>query len=349
MRLPCWHRTNNSHPKSLCRPAACDQIRPHALLIIPAHAVDAKFTFPELVETLRRGFRSGAVAPVRHHHTIERPDAADPTLLLMPAWSDFVAQGHSERGYVGVKIVTVVPDNPSRNKPTVTGVYLLLSGRTGEPLAIIDGQALTLWRTAAASALAARYLAREDARRLLMVGAGALAPYLIRAHAAVRPIEEVLVWNRNPESAERLAKQLTRSALHVSATEDLEGGVRGADIVSCATLSTEPLVKGAWLSAGTHVDLVGAFAPTMRESDDVLWQRARAFVDTYGGAFSEAGDVLQAIEAGALTKDDVAADLFELCRGEKAGRRFYDQITVFKSVGTALEDLVAAEHVFVRS
>lgn len=319
------------------------------MLVIPAAAIDACLTFPDLVETLRRGFRSGVKAPVRHHHEIEKPDSPDSTLLLMPAWSDFEAQGHSERGYTGIKIVTVVPDNPSRGKPTVTGIYVLMSGKSGEPLAILDGQALTLWRTAAASALAARYLAREDSQRLLMVGAGALAPYLIRAHAAVRPIEDVLIWNRTPERSERLAKSLSGLQLNISATDDLEGAARGADIISCATISEEPLIKGNWLSPGVHLDFVGAFKPDLRESDADVWRRARAFVDTRDGALAEGGDIIRAIEQGALSKSDIAADLFELCRGERAGRRFYNQITAFKSVGTALEDLVAAEHVFIRN
>lgn len=319
------------------------------MLVIPASAIDACLTFPDLVESLRRGFRTGVNTPVRHHHEIQKPDGADSTLLLMPAWADFAAQGHSDRGYTGIKIVTVVPDNPERGKPTVTGIYVLQSGKSGEPLAILDGQALTLWRTAAASALAARYLAREDSRRLLMVGAGAMAPYLIRAHASVRPIEDVLIWNRSPEKAEALANSMVKHAFHLSATTDLEGAVRGADIISCATISAEPLIKGAWLAPGTHLDLIGAFKPTLRETDSTVWQRARAFVDTRAGALSEAGDILQAIAEGALSEDDIAADLPELCRGEKAGRRFYDQITAFKSVGTALEDLIAAEHVFIRS
>lgn len=319
------------------------------MLVIPAAAIEACLTFPDLVESLRRGFRAGVTTPVRHHHAIEKPDGPDGTLLLMPAWADFVAQGHSDRGYTGIKIVTVVPDNPERGKPTITGIYVLMSGKSGEPLAILDGQALTVWRTAAASALAARYLAREDSRRLLMVGAGAMAPYLIRAHASVRPIEEVLVWNRSPQKARDLVSALPKRSFHLSATEDLEGAVRGADVISCATISGEALIKGAWLAPGTHLDFVGAFKPDLRESDAAVWRRARAFVDTRAGALTEAGDILQAIDEGALGKDDIAADLYELCRGDKAGRRFYNQITAFKSVGTALEDLIAAEHVFIRS
>ena len=319
-----------------------------AMRIITGSDIAEALTFPELIETLRSAFRAGAVTPTRHHHNIALPDQPHATLLLMPAWNDFIAQGHSGRGYVGVKIVSVFPGNSERGRPSVSGVYLLMAGASGEPLALIDGQALTLWRTAAASALAASYLARHDSSRLLMVGAGALAPFLIEAHATVRPIGEVLIWNRNADRAERLAARLGGQRYLVAATQDLEAAVRGADIVSCATLSREPLVRGVWLARGTHLDLVGAFTPEMREADDVAVERARLFVDTRAGALKEAGDIVQPLANGLIKEDDIAADLFELARGEKAGRRFHDQITLFKSVGTALEDLAAATHVFAR-
>ena len=218
-----------------------------------------------------------------------------------------------------------------------------MDGKTGKPLALIDGPSLTLRRTAAASALAARYLAREDCERLLMVGTGALAPHLILAHAAVRPICNVLVWGRNPDKAEKIAKRLDRPDFRVAATTDLEGAARGADIISCATMSRDPLVAGDWLQPGSHLDLVGGFTPEMRETDDAAISKARVFVDTREGALNEAGDIVQPIRSGIIAKDDIAGDLFELTRGKRAGRRFYDQITLFKSVGTALEDLAAAK------
>lgn len=303
-----------------------------------------------LVETLREAFRRPPVTPQRHHHTIERPDGEPAsTLLLMPAWTDYAAQGSSKRGYTGVKIVSVVPDNKARNLPSVVGAYLLLSGQSGIPVALLDGQALTLWRTSAASALGSAYLSRTDSKRLLMVGAGALAPYLIRAHCAVRPIENVLIWNRSPERAQKLLPRLADLNASVALTDDLEGAVRGADIISCATMSEEPLIDGVWLSAGQHVDLVGAFKPTMREVDSNAVTKARVFCDTRQGALQEGGDLAIPIEEGRFSADDVAGDLFDLCRGERAGRRFYDQLTLFKSVGTAAEDLAVAAHIFARA
>ena len=220
---------------------------------------------------------------------------------------------------------------------------MLFDGPTGTPLAVMDGAALTVRRTAAASALAASYLARADAQVLTMVGAGAMSPHLIRAHAAVRPIAEVRLWNRSRARAEAVAQGFAADPLPVTVVDDLETAVRTADIVSCATLSREPLIRGSWLRAGTHVDLVGSFTQDMRESDDEVMRVGEVFVDTFEGALAEAGDVLQAIRSGALTRDRVQAELRDLCAGTHAGRREPSAITVFKSVGTALEDLVAAK------
>src|SRR5690348_8897407 len=300
----------------------------------PSEVVSA-LDLPSLVEALRQMFRAGAATPVRHHHTIPVPGGAEGTLLLMPAWQ---AGRH-----IGVKMVTVFPDNAQAAMPSVMGAYLLLDGKTGKPLALMDGPALTARRTAAASALAASYLARPDCERLLMVGTGALAPHLVEAHASVRPIVNVLIWGRDSEKAARLAHRLDRRNLKVAATTDLANAVRGAHIVCCATLSEAPLIEGHWLPLGVHLDLVGGFKPEMREVDDDCIRRARVFVDTRAGALSEAGDIVQPMRAGVLAEDDIAGDLFDLARGSRAGRRYHDQITLFKSVGTAIEDLAAAQ------
>lgn len=314
--------------------------------MISAADVDRVLDFAALVETLRTAFRDGAVQPVRHHHTIERPDGAASTLLLMPAWNDLVRAGTSDGGHVGVKIVTVSPDNNAIGKPAVMGLYLLLDARTGEPQALIDGPRLTQWRTACASALAATYLAREDASKLLIIGAGALSRFLANAHSAVRPISEVRIWNRTASNAEAAAADLRRSGLNASVAADLDEALGWADIVSAATISSQPLVKGALLSPGAHVDLVGGFTPTMREADDETIRRARVYVDTRVGATKEAGDIVQPLASGVLTSDAIVADLHELARGEKPGRGAPDEITLFKSVGAALEDLAAGIAVY---
>ena len=222
------------------------------------------------------------------------------------------------------------------------GSYLLLDGTSGVPLATMDGARLTVWRTAAASALAARSLVRQDAQNMLMVGAGALAPFLIRAHLAVRPYRQIKLWNHRFGRAAALAAELAAQGLPVSAVEDLEAAVRQADLVSCATLSVDPLIKGDWLQAGTHVDCVGAFRPSMRETDDAVIARATLFCDTRAGALKEAGDLAQPMASGLITEADIAADLFDLAAKRHRGRRNGEEITLFKSVGTAIEDLAAA-------
>jgi len=308
---------------------------------IDAAAVHRALDYAALVDRLAQMFRQGCEAPLRHHHTIKTAGGPDATLLLMPAWQ---AGRH-----IGVKIVTVFPGNAAKSLPGVMGQYLLSDATTGAPLALIDGQAITVRRTAAASALASRYLSRPDASRMVMIGTGALAPHLIGAHAAVRPIREVAIWGRDPGKAKALAESLSGRPYKVRAAEDLEATVRGADIVSAATLATEPLVRGQWLSPGTHVDLVGAYTPERRESDDEAVRRARVHVDTRAGATKEGGDVVQPLRSGVLKPEAILADLFELTRGEKQGRGGPDEITLFKSVGTALEDLAAAELAVERS
>jgi ornithine cyclodeaminase/alanine dehydrogenase-like protein (mu-crystallin family) len=304
--------------------------------LVLATEIDAALDFPSLIDALAAAFRGGTIAPARHHHAIARK-GADATHLLMPAWTGPDAEGGA---YLGVKIVNVFPDNGARNLPAVLGTYILHSGETGAPLAAMDGTRLTHWRTAAASALAARFLARADARKLLIVGAGALAPFLARAHAAVRPIEEVTIWNHRAAGAEKLVASLGGQSWRVRVAENLEEAVRAADVISCATLSKAPLIEGAWLRPGQHVDLVGAFNLEMREADDEALRRARIFIDTES-ALSEGGDVAVALRSGAIERADVIADLGALCRGG-AGRTAANEITLFKSVGAALEDLAAA-------
>lgn len=312
--------------------------------IVSASEVDAALGYSDLVEALRDAFRRETEVPLRHHHTIPTGGQAA-TLLLMPAWS----APDPAPAHVGVKIVTVYPDNTTRDLPSVMGTYLLLDGHTGAPAASIDGPALTARRTAAASALAADYLARPDASKMLMVGTGRLAENLIEAHAATRPISETVIWGRDPDKAERLARRLDTGAHRVTATDDLETAARAAHIISCATTSRDPLIQGDWLPEGVHVDLVGGFRPDMREADDRVIERGRIFVDTRAGALAEAGDIVQPMAAGILEADDIAGDLFDLCQGKRTGRQSPAEITVFKSVGTALEDLAAAELLMERT
>lgn len=302
--------------------------------VIGAAEVEAALTLDLLIERLREAFRGTTAAPAPHRHTIPTFGERPGQLILAPAWQ---AGRH-----VGVAVLTDFPDNPGVGLPEAMGAYFLLDARNGRPLALIDGRALIVRRTAAASALAAQYLARQDAERLLMVGAGSLAPHLIAAHCAVRPIRTVLIHDADRARAKRLAKKLDRRSLSVGATDDLPGAVAGADVICCATRARQPVVRGEWLSEGTHLDLVGSQSPDAREVDDETVRRARLFVDTREQATVQGGDIALPLAAGVITLDDIAGDLYDLARGERAGRRFYEQITLFKSVGTALEDLAAA-------
>jgi len=298
-----------------------------------AGQVHAALPWQALVQQLSDAFAQGAHVPVRHVHALGGPDA----LLLMPAWSDAA---------LGVKLVTVMPGNAARALATVQASYLLFERSSGRMLAMLDGEALTLRRTAAASALAARHLARSDAHRLLIVGAGQLAEWMARAHHALRPaMTEVAIWGRNSKAGAALARKLADAGLPARVCDDLQDGVQAADIVCCATTSTVPIVRGAWLQSGTHLDLVGAFKPDMRETDDAAVACARVFVDTFAGALTEAGDLVQPMQRGVILREHVLGELAQLVRDEVTGRLSDQDITLFKSVGTALEDLAAAQMV----
>jgi ornithine cyclodeaminase/alanine dehydrogenase-like protein (mu-crystallin family) len=279
-------------------------------------------------------------APPKIAHMIPLASGSEAKVLLMPAWTN-LADPSGER-LIGCKLVNVFPDNAKLGKPSVNGSYVLMSGDTGETLAVMDGTALTAWRTAAASALAARYLARDDAAHLVVVGAGALAPHLVRAHCAVRPITRVTLWNRTRSRAISTAFALAAAGIETAIADDLEEAVREADIVSCATLSTTPLVKGTWLKKGVHVDLVGAFNLKTREADDAAVRRARVYVDSRLSAPKGSGDIAIPLKKKIISLKDIQGDLFELCRGKVKGRKRKDEITLFKSTGLAIEDLAAA-------
>ncbi|MEP7328044.1 MAG: ornithine cyclodeaminase family protein [Betaproteobacteria bacterium] len=307
------------------------------LRMIDAAAVHAALDYPSLVNALRDAFVAGAEVPVRSSHAVT---AQGDRLLLMPAW---------DGDGLGVKIVTVFPHNRKRGLASVAALYVLMDGATGHPRALLDGEALTLRRTGAASALASTYLSRPDSQRLLVVGTGALASFMVEAHCAVRPITHVMVWGRERERAARMAVRVAAPGRVVTVVASCADGLAAADIVTCATTAREAIVVGADVRPGTHVDLVGAFTPQMRESDDELVARADVFVDTFAGALKEAGDLVQPLAAGAINRAHILAELADLASGRHSGRRSADAITLFKSVGTALEDLCAAQLVAQRT
>ncbi len=302
--------------------------------LIERNEVEKALDYPSLIEALRTAFQGDIKTPPRHHHDFKNPkEGIDSTLLLMPAWE--------ESEDLGVKIVTVSPNNAKYDLPGINGIYLLFDAQKGVVEAIMDGKALTAKRTAASSALASSYLSRENSTSMLMIGTGALSEELIRAHASVRDIKDVYIWGRDKTKALKIAEKL-KDDFNINAIDNIEDKISDVDIISCATLSQTALVFGKYLKEGQHVDLVGAYKPNMREADDVLIKTVDIFIDT-DMAKKETGDIKIPLEEKVICEDDIKADLFELTRLKKEGRTSSSQITLFKSVGHALEDLAAAK------
>lgn len=305
-----------------------------ALPYLDGDTLRATLRIGPLVEALRAGHRG----PVPMMERVLMTSPAGDSMLVWHAWQP--------GDVIALKIATVFLGNPSLRppRPSVQSLLPVFDGATGSPVAVVDGTELTYWKTAASSGLSASYLARGDVRTLVLVGAGGLAPYLVMAHRAVRPsIERVLVWNRTRSRASAVAAHPFVGD-GVEAVDDLEAAVRSADVVCCATASTSPLVRGAWLRPGVHLDLVGGYTPAMREADDDAVMRARLFVDAAMFTIDHCGDISQPIASGLRARADVEADLFGLCRGEHPGRTSADDITLSKSGGGAHLDLFAVQH-----
>lgn len=302
--------------------------------------IENNTVFPELISAINHSFALNEVlTPVRHHHDFPNPKVnADSTLLLMPAWNP--------SKYAGVKIVTVSPENGQFNLPSVQGSYLYFDAIKGSVKAILEAKSLTVKRTAATSALASSYLSRKDSNSMLMIGTGALSTNLIKAHASVRPIKDIYVWGRNFKKANEIALQLKNEDFIIRPIKSIEEKISQVDIISCATLSKTPLILGKYLREGQHIDLVGAYKKDMREADDDTISKASVYVDTLEGGLKESGDIVIPIKNGTIKKQDIKADLFELCSNKNKRRRRQNEITVFKSVGHALEDLTAATYYF---
>ncbi|MEO0493437.1 MAG: ornithine cyclodeaminase family protein [Actinomycetota bacterium] len=296
--------------------------------------IGAALPWGPLIESIERILvEPGAVAPARTLHTVPDGAGGDATFLLKPGW----VAGE----IIGVKAVTVFPDNGRQDLPMVQAGVLLFDGTTGSLVGACEANTLTTRRTMAASAVAATRLARRDARRLLVVGTGALAPMAVQAHVHVGSYDSIVVWGRSPAKAAAVVAAVAEHGIDATVADDLDVAVGEADVISCVTGAVDPLVKGALLRPGTHVDLVGGFNASMREADDDVVRRASVFVDTYDDA-AVAGDIAQPLAAGLLTADDLVADLAELVAGTHPGRTSPEEITMFKSAGTALEDLAAA-------
>ena len=307
---------------------------------ISSEFIEEHTQFSELAEALRKGFASKSImVPQRHHHDFPNPvTQKDTTLLLMPAWNP----GNE----AGVKVVTVNPGNGTFDLPSIQGSYLYLDAKTGVLKAIMEAKSLTAKRTAAASALASSFLSRPNTESMLMIGTGALSINLIRAHAAVRPIKTVYVWGRDRTKADAVCQELSQEMFRSQSVSAIDEFIGQVDLVSSATLSEDPLVFGKQLVPGQHIDLVGAYKPNMRESDDDAIIKASVYLDSMEGGLRESGDIAIPIQTGLLKDTDIKADLFELCSGNHTGRSNENEITLFKSVGHALEDLVAASYYY---
>ncbi len=265
----------------------------------------------------------------------------DRGLLIRPAW----APGHA----LGAKLATIMPGNV--DVPAVHALYVLFNDHDGTTAAVMDGLALTWFKTACDSALGSSLLARDDVRSMVMVGAGAMAPHLISAHLAVRPsIEHVAIWNRTPSRADELARRLDREldAVSVVSVDDLAAAVAAADLVSSATMSPEPIILGRWLAEGSHLDLVGAYLPAMREADDEVLTRSRLFVDHRATTEGDIGELSIPLARGVINRADIIGDLYQLCTGSVGGRRSSSDITVFKNGGGGHLDLMVAQFILDR-
>lgn len=306
------------------------------MLVIGAEQIHALAPMPRLISWLENAFRNGCVVPPRQ--VVAMPGGTGERLFLsMPAF------GH--QGGTAVKLVTYFPDNAARGLPTIQAAIVFFSA-AGTPVALLDGTTVTRLRTGAASALASKYLSRERSSQLVIIGTGALAPAMAVAHCAVRPITRVSVWGRRQERAVDTASTIRAQvdpAIEVLVPSSLEQAVASADIVSCATSSPTPLLAGKWLRPGTFVDLVGSFSPSKREADDDVVLRSRIFVDTFDGALEEAGDLLEPMSRGVITRERIEGELSDLVRGGVRGRATDQEIITFKSVGTALEDFATAQ------
>lgn len=302
--------------------------------LITAEQVHAALSYPDFIENLRAAFAGPHTMPPRQVIPLDPESGSHDAFAMLPCWNEEV---------IAQKAFTYFPGN----KPPAQTLYsqiLLFDRRTGEPRALVDGVSVTCFRTAGVSALASRFLSREDSETLLLLGTGKLAPFLIRAHASVRPLKRILLWGRAADRAESLmlAMRVEFPEIDFETVADLPGACVRADIVVAATGSPDILVHGDWIRPGTHTDFLGNHHADKRECDSTLVTRARVFVDSRTNCFREAGEILVPVSEGVFSLDQVEGELSELCRGDVSGRGDEREITLFKSVGCALGDLCGA-------
>ncbi|MFT5520068.1 MAG: 1-pyrroline-2-carboxylate reductase [NAD(P)H] [Enterobacterales bacterium] len=316
------------------------------MLIIDKHQVHQSLSFNGLIDALAEGFSEEYHMPIRQVFELLPGDPSHNAFAVLPAWNERV---------IGVKAFTYFPTNATSTIKGLESIYskiMLFSRNTGEPLALVDGTRITLWRTACVSGLASRYLSREDSTHLLLLGTGNLATYMIEAHLAVRNISTVSIWGRDENKASDLVATMQAKYKNIdfSVAQSIEENARKADIISCATGSPKPLILGEWLKPGAHLDLIGNHHADRRECDTLAITRAQVYVDSKANVLNEAGELLIPIAEGDIDESHVKGELADLCKGiignGNNARQNQTDITLFKSVGTALSDLIAADYVF---
>lgn len=302
--------------------------------IVSAEEVHAALKYPDLIDALQDAFSKEFTMPPRKVFLLDENEDNHDAFALLPSWNDSV---------IGVKAFTYFP-NPAPEYKSLYSKIMLFDRQHGEPLALVDGTTVTFWRTAGISGLASRLLAREDSESLLLLGTGNLSTYIIRAQASVRDLKRVMIWGRTKSKAEAVAAQMSNelSGIDFSVADDVQSACQNADIVVSATASHEPVVKGDWIRAGTHTDFIGNHHATKRECDTALVVKSKIYADSRDNCFREAGEILVPISEGLLTEDSVVGQLTEMCTGAVPLRESDSEITLFKSIGMALSDLVGA-------
>ena len=303
--------------------------------ILTAEDVHAALSYPAMIDALQEAYSGSFNMPPRQVFLLDDQPENHDAFAVLPSWNDEL---------VAVKSFTYFPDNPKPKYASLYSKIMLFDRKHGEPLALVDGTSVTFWRTAGISGLASRLLSREDSKTLLLLGTGNLAPYIIRAQLSVRPIDRVMVWGRTLGNAQAVVEQLAKEndAVRFEVANDLQAACGEADIIVSATGSHEPLVFGDWVRPGTHTNFIGNHHATKRECDTALVAKSKVYADSYVNCFKEAGEVLVPINEGAISKDHVVGELTQMCSGAVSLRESGDEITLFKSIGMALSDLVGA-------
>jgi 1-pyrroline-2-carboxylate reductase [NAD(P)H] len=306
--------------------------------VISAEEVQANLKYPDLVDSLQKAFSNPFTMPPRQVFLLDDKEDNHDAFALLPSWNDSA---------IGVKAFTYFP-NPRPGYQSLYSKIMLFDRASGEPLALVDGTSVTFWRTAGISGLASRLLSRADSETLLLLGTGNLSTFIIRAQASVRKLKRVLVWGRNRERAEKVTKQMADELENVefSVVDDVKSACGQADIVVSATGSHEPLVMGDWIREGTHTDFIGNHHATKRECDTALVVKSKVYADSRVNCFKEAGEILVPLSEGAVQKEHVVGELTEMCIGSVPLRTNNQEITLFKSIGMALSDLVGASCVY---